>query len=84
MDRRTRHTGFRKELTTEEIAAHLHQLCLLRRHLSTLVAGLYPLSAESEHLSALRAEIDRHQARYTGNEYHFYAGHIALLDAAND
>lgn len=84
MTHQTGKTAFRKELTKDEITEHLRQVCLMRHHLVALTRPLYPLSADSEHLNAFRAALERHQARYTGNRAHFHSAHIAMRPQAND
>lgn len=45
MNRRTSRADFRNELTTEEIAELLQELCIKRRFLCDMQRRLYPLSS---------------------------------------
>lgn len=71
-------------LSTDEVAEHLRQLCLLRHHVTSLADKLPTHSAEHKHLAFLRRAIDRHQAYYTGNPMHFARKPTSGCQAAND
>ncbi len=85
MNRRTSRADFRNELTTEEIAELLQELCIKRRLLCDMQRRLYPLSEEAVHIEKLKRAIDDCQARWTGNPGHFHAGHTVMrVEPAND